>query len=89
MKLKTLSMAAAACAVISACGGGGDGNGTVAGGTTTTDAGRVPQSALVSASALVAYMKELIASGTSDAAEPLTLGDITLPVDDSAEPAAL
>lgn len=91
MKLKTLSMAAAACVVITACGGGGggDGNGTVAGGTTATDAGGIPQSALVSASALVAYMKELIASGTSDAAEPLTLGDITLPVDDSAEPAAL
>jgi hypothetical protein len=90
MKLMTVSMAAAACVAISACGGGGGGNGvTVGGGTTSTDAGGVPQSALVSASALVAYMKQLIASGTSDAAEPLTLGDIALPVDNAAEPEAL
>jgi hypothetical protein len=93
----------AACAVLAACGGGGGGgggNGTAVGGspaiggtgTSVGDSpgsgGGVPPSALTSVGALVAYMSQLIA-GSNDASEPLTLGDLTLPVDETAEPAAL
>ena len=91
MNLKNALAVAAACVVVAACGGGsGDGTiastggGTVASpgdGTVVSTGGSdgVPQSALSSVSALMAYMNQLIGS-SSDATEPLTLGEITLPV---------
>ncbi|TFZ00969.1 hypothetical protein EZ313_21310 [Ramlibacter henchirensis] len=89
MNLKNALTVAAAAVVVAACGGGGGGNGTVAGENLGSNSGgSVPQSALGSSSALVAYMTRLIGN-SSDSAEPLTLGDITLPVDDTAESAAL
>lgn len=89
MNFKNSLIVAATCVVVAACGGGGGGGGAVAdGGVSTGDGDRVPASALGSVSALLDYMKQLIGN-SSDSAEPLALGDITLPVDDTAEPAAL
>ncbi|WP_236589779.1 hypothetical protein [Ramlibacter aurantiacus] len=87
MNIKNAWTLAAACTLLVACGGGGgggDGIDTGAGGTTQT----VPQSALGSVGALVTYLKELIGTA-SDTVEPLSLGNITLPVADTAEPTAL
>ena len=87
MKARTALVALAACTALVACGGGNDdggGNATV--GTSSQDS--VPARALASASALVAYLQELIGA-SSDSAEPISLGDATLPVDDSNEAQAL
>ena len=73
-----------ACIALAACGGGGGGGG---GGGTVAGSG-VPASAISSTGGLIAYMQQLIA-GTSETGDPVSLGDVTLPVDDTAEPAAI
>jgi ABC-type glycerol-3-phosphate transport system substrate-binding protein len=85
MKARTLLATLAACAALVACGGGGGGGG---GAATTTTADNLPAGAVASASALVAYLMELIGTAI-DTSEPLALGDATLPVTDTAEPTAL
>ncbi|HYF43772.1 MAG TPA: hypothetical protein VEA35_15195 [Ramlibacter sp.] len=86
MKARTALVALAACTALVACGGGNDDGGGNA--TVGSSQDSVPARALASASALVAYLQELIGA-SSDSAEPISLGDATLPVDDSNEAQAL
>ena len=83
-------MLLAAIGALTACGGGGgDDGGTTAGGGGGAVAGSdVPSSALQSSDGLVAFLKQLIA-GTSDNTEPIALGNVTLPLSDTTEPAAV
>ena len=75
-------------AAVAACGGGGSGGGggvpvggAAPGGPATSD---IPASALASVDGLVAFMNSLIDTATNDTSEPISLGDATLPVDDTA-----
>lgn len=77
-------------AALAACGGGGEGVGAGVGGgaggapgaaaPATTD---IPASALASVDGLIAFMNQLIDTGTNDTSEPIVLGDASLPVDDT------
>ena len=77
---------AAAVASIAACGGGSDG-GAVDGGTGGAGGASamtsVPASALASVNGFVAFMNQLIDTGTNDTSEPIALGDASMPIDDS------
>ena len=73
---------------LAACGGGGGGgvDGGVGGGAPGTPApssGDVPASALASVDGLIAFMTQLIDTGTNDTSEPILLGNASLPVDDT------
>lgn len=72
-------------AAVSACGGsssGDNGSGGSPGSAApaTTD---VPAAALSSVDGLLAYINQLIDSGSNDTSEPIFLGDASLPVDDT------
>ena len=84
-------------AALAACGGGGGGGSGVGAGVgagvgggaggapgaaapATTD---IPASALASVDGLIAFMNQLIDTGTNDTSEPIVLGDASLPVDDT------
>ena len=74
-------------AALAACGGGSGGVGAVGGGAggspgaaATSD---IPASALASVDGLIAFMNQLIDTGTNDTSEPIQLGDASLPVDDT------
>ncbi|MEJ7932481.1 hypothetical protein WG922_21085 [Ramlibacter sp. AN1015] len=88
MNFRSASVLAASCVLVAACGGGGGDDGAIAPGDNVGTGGDVPSSAVSSVSGLVAYVKQLIAS-SSESAEPVVLRNVTLPVDDTAEPAAL
>ena len=76
-------------AALAACGGG-SGNGDVGavggsaggppGAAATSD---IPASALASVDGLIAFMNQLIDTGTNDTSEPIQLGDASLPVADT------
>ena len=71
---------------VAACGGGGGSDGGVGGGAPGTPApssGDVPASALASVDGLIAFMNQLIDTGTNDTSEPILLGDASLLVDDT------
>lgn len=81
-----LLIALAMTAGVAACGGGGGSDGGVGGGAPGTPApssGDVPASALASVDGLIAFMNQLIDTGTNDTSEPILLGDASLPVDDT------
>ena len=75
-------------AALAACGGGsggvdvggGAGGAPLAPAPATSD---IPASALSSVDGLIAFMNQLIDTGTNDTSEPILLGDATLPVDDT------
>ena len=79
-------------AALAACGGGSGGGGADVGGgaggapgaaapaPATSD---IPASALASVDGLIAFMNQLIDTGTNDTSEPIRLGDASLPVDDT------
>ena len=76
-------------AALAACGGGSGGGGAGGGGAApppgaaappTSD---IPASALASVDGLIAFMNQLIDTGTNDTSEPIRLGDASLPVDDT------
>ena len=78
-------------AALAACGGGSGGGADVGGGAggapgaaapapATSD---IPASALASVDGLIAFMNQLIDTGTNDTSEPIRLGDASLPVDDT------
>lgn len=81
--MKFLAPVLLACAVLAGCGGGG--GAVVAPVTTPAPAGPGIGD---SVSALLAYMTGLLAT-TSETGEPVALGDTTLAVDDTLEPAGL
>ncbi len=66
---------------LAGCGGGGGGGGDA-------NTGGVPNSAQTSVGGLITYLQQLIA-GTNDTGEPVSLDNVTLPVDDTAEPTAI
>ena len=75
---------------VAACGGGGgggfDGGGGGSGsapGAPAASSGGIPASALASVDGLVAFMNQLIDTGTNDTSEPILLGDASLPVDNA------
>ena len=65
---------------VAACGGGGGGS---APGEPAASSGGVPASALASVDGLVAFMNQLMDTGTNDTSEPILLGDASLPVDNA------
>ena len=74
----SIAIALAACTVLLAsCGGGG---GTTASTTTTG----VPASAQASGAGLVAYIQQLFA-GNNDTDEPVSLENVTLTTEDTAD----
>ena len=77
---------------VAACGGGGGGGGADPGavgsvggapGAAAPATSDIPASALASVDGLIAFMNQLIDTGTNDTSEPLLLGDASLPVDDT------
>ena len=67
-------------AALAACGGGSGGGAPGAAAPATSD---IPASALASVDGLIAFMNQLIDTGTNDTSEPIRLGDASLPVDDT------
>ena len=67
-------------AAVAACGSGGAGGAPGAAAPATSD---IPASALATVDGLIAFMNQLIDSGTNDTSEPILLGDVSLPVDDT------
>ncbi len=80
---KHLSVLPAALALGAALALAGCGGGSGKKAARTTD---VPQSAQQSVGGLVAYINQLIATGTNDTSEPILVGDAVLPTDDTVEP---
>lgn len=79
--VRLVPIAACVLLALAACGGGGGSGDSPA--VRTTD---VPLSAQQSVGGLIDYIKQLIATGTNDASEPILVGDAVLPTDDTAEP---
>jgi hypothetical protein len=67
---------------VAACGGGGGGGGS-APGEPAASSGGIAASALASVDGLVAFMNQLMDTGTNDTSEPILLGDASLPVDNA------
>lgn len=65
---------------VAACGGGGGGS---APGAPAASSGGIAATALASVDGLVAFMNELMDTGTNDTSEPILLGDASLPVDNA------
>lgn len=78
--------AAALTLALAGCGGGG--SDAVAVPPVDNTAGSIPASVYSSVSALIDFAKQSIA-GTSNTAEPLSLGTGTLAIDNTAEPSPL
>ena len=82
-------------AAVAACGSGGGGGADVGGvgggaggaggapGAAPPATSDIPASALASVDGLIAFMNQLIDTGTNDTSEPIRLGDASLPVDDT------
>ena len=71
---------------VAACGSGGgssDFGGSTGGPTNPPATSDTPASALASVGGLIAFMNQLIDTGTNDTSEPILLGDASLPVDDT------
>ena len=89
--LIVLVMTAAVAACGSGGGGGGADVGAVGGGAGGTPGAAapapatsdIPASALASVDGLIAFMNQLIDTGTNDTSEPILLGDVSLPVNDT------
>ena len=90
--LNTPLIALVMTAAVAACGSGGGGNADVGGvgggaggapGAAAPATSDIPASALASVDGLIAFMNQLIDTGTNDTSEPILLGDASLPVDDT------
>lgn len=74
---------------VAACSGGSDSGGDGAGGVGSGPASPapvasdIPASALTSADAFVAFMNQLVDTGTNDTSEPIAVGDAAVPVIDT------
>lgn len=78
--LRLAALALVAAGLLAGCGGGG-GQDNVAG-------SEVPASAIISVKELILFMLTLQLR-TSDTSEPILLGDVVLPSDETSEPTAL
>ena len=84
LNIRTTCMALVMTAAVAACGGGGGSD--VAAPTPQTPPipqSFIPASALASVDGLIAFMNQLIDTGTNDTSEPILLGDSVLPVNDT------
>ena len=88
LQFKATLAALAATAILAGCSGGSGGDDPSAPNPPPTARTEIPDSALQNSAGLVAYVRQLVGS-TSETSEPLVLGDVVLPVDDTAEPAAV
>ncbi len=79
-KMHGIALAGAAAMLLAACGGGDDAP-APAPVVVTTD---VPASAQTDAAGLAAYANQQVGMA-NDTAEPILVGDATLPVDDTTE----
>ena len=84
LNIRTTCMALLMTAAVAACGGGG-GSDVAAPPPPTppTSQSGIPASALDSVDGLIAFMNQLIDTGTNDTSEPILLGDSVLPVNDT------
>lgn len=85
-----LAAVLAATMALAACGGGDDrtvGDAANPGGPAAQASSDVPRSAQDSVSGLLAYVGQLIDSMTNSTAEPVLIGNATLPTSETAEPA--
>lgn len=73
-------MALVMTAAVAACGGGGSG---AAAPSVPTSLSGIPASALDSVDGLIAFITQLIDTGTNDTSEPILLGESVLPVNDA------
>lgn len=73
-------------AALAGCGGGGDGRGggSVGDGASGASSGSVPDSALQSSDAFIAYLKQLVATAM-DNSEPIGVGSGQAPASNTAE----
>ena len=78
---KVLISALLAAAVLSACDGGSDN-------TAPPATSQVPESATQSVAGLVDYLKRLVVA-PADTLEPVDVSAVSLPTDDSVDPAAV
>jgi hypothetical protein len=78
--------AAAAILTLAGCGGGSDGGSWSGAGNNGagTSGGTIPTSALQSSDGFIAYVKQVVANKL-DASEPIDLGDVVGPRNDTAE----
>jgi hypothetical protein len=83
--LRTTFIALVMTASVAACGGGGGGGdgSDVAAPASPSLSSDIPASALASVDALIAFMNNLIDTGTNDTSEPILLGESVLPVSDT------
>ena len=81
LNLRTTCMALVMTAAVAACGGGGGSD--AAAPSSPTSLSGISASALASVDGLIAFMNQLIDTGTNDTSEPILLGDSVLPVNDT------
>ena len=79
--IRTTCMALVMTAAVAACGGGGGSD--AAAPSSPTSLSGIPASALGSVDGLIAFMNQLIDTGTNDTSEPILLGESVLPVNDA------
>ena len=79
--IRTTCMALVMTAAVAACGGGGGSD--AAAPSSPTSLSGIPASALDSVDGLIAFMNQLIDTGTNDTSEPILLGESVLPVNDA------
>jgi hypothetical protein len=80
LNIRTTCMALVMTAAVAACGGGGS---DAAAPFPPTSLSGIPASALDSVDGLIAFMTQLIDTGTNDTSEPILLGESVLPVNDA------
>ena len=81
--LRATFIALVMTASVAACGGGGGGGSDVAAPASPSSPSDIPASALASVDGLIAFMNNLIDTGTNDTSEPILLGESVLPVSDT------
>ena len=84
LNIRTTCMALLMTAAVAACGGGGGSDvAAPSSPTSPTSLSGISASALASVDGLIAFMNQLIDTGTNDTSEPILLGDSVLPVNDT------
>ena len=87
LNIRTTCMALVMTAAVAACGGGGGSDvaepSSPTPPTPPTPQSFIPASALASVDGLIAFMNQLIDTGTNDTSEPILLGESVLPVNDT------
>ena len=84
LNIRSTCLALVMTAAVAACGGGGGSD--VAAPTSPappTLLSGIPASALAGVDGLIAFMNQLIDTGTNDTSEPILLGESALPVNDA------